>query len=451
LPESIRCRADVDALLAAATNYEDRLPRDPLRKALDLERVRALLASVGDPQEGPRTVHVAGSKGKGTTARMIGAGLRHAGLGPVGLFTSPHLEDLAERIEVEGRPASGEALAEAAQGILAHVRATRGTPEAPTFFELFTAIAWQIFRAAGCPVVVLETGLGGRLDATNVCTPAVTVITSIELEHTRLLGNTVAAISAEKAGILKAGVPAISTASGAAAPVVAAHAAAVGAPLLAAGDAFQVLTAEAAPGPRLDLTLQTPWGYIEQAALPLAGVHHADNAAAAWLALRALGVDGDIAWRGIAEAPLPGLLEALADDPLVLIDGAHTRRSAAATRAAVEACWPGREVVLVLALLEEKDVEAVVTELGRTVRAVIVTQVDSPRAFPPATLAKRARDLLGVPVVVEVRPAAALERARALAVGDALVLCAGSIYLAGEIRTLVSRGSRTSGTDGLPA
>lgn len=443
MPESIQHRADVDALLAATTNYEDRLPRDPLRKALDLGRVEALLESIGNPQEGPRTVHVAGSKGKGSTARMIAAGLRAAGRGPVGLYTSPHLQDLSERICVDGAPVTEDALARAAQAVLPALRARLGTPEAPTFFELFTAMAWHVFREAGCSDVVLETGLGGRLDATNVCRPAVTVLTTIELEHTRLLGSTIAAIAKEKAGILKAGVPAVCTAEGDAAEVIQARATALGCALLLAGRDFEVRGAQAGPGPTLSFRLRTPEGTEERAALPFAGVHQAGNAAAAWLCLRLLGITGDAAWRGLSETRLPGAMEVVGTAPTVVIDGAHTGRSAQAARAGLSACWPGRAYVLVLAMLEEKDVQQVAAPLVEGARAVVVTQVDSPRAVPASTLAEALLLGVGIPLAdgteieVEAVPARALERARALAGAEGLILCTGSIYLAGEIRTLL--------------
>ena len=437
LPESIHHRADVDALLDAATNYEDRLPRDPLRKALDLERVGALLASVGNPQDGLRIVHLAGSKGKGSTARLVAAGLRHAGQGPVGLYTSPHLQDLSERIEIDGVPVDEATLAAAGAGVLPHVRATRGTADAPTFFELFTAMAWQAFRAHDCHTVVLETGLGGRLDATNVCTPAVTVITSIELEHTRLLGDTLEAIAAEKAGIFKGGVPAVSTARGAAADTIAARADEVGARLWLLDRDFEVQDAAVGPGPRLTFVLRTPDGRTEQARLPLPGIHQAENAAAARLALELLGVAPDVAWRGIGEAVLPGLLETVAHGPEVVIDGAHTARSAQATARTVEACWPGRRPVLVLAMLEEKDVTQVAAPLVALSEQVVVTGVDSPRSIPPAELATAIAPLCQEAPLVAADATEALALAREQAGPDGLVLCAGSIYLAGEIRTLV--------------
>ncbi len=411
LPRQIRTRADVDALLAATTNYEERLPRDPLRQALDLGRVQALFAAVGHPQVGPRTAHVAGSKGKGTVARMIAAGLRQDRRGPVGLYTSPHLEDLSERIAIDGVPVGSAALARAAAKVLPHVAALRGTPEAPTFFELFTAIAWLVFQEAGCSDVVLETGLGGRLDATNVCVPAVTVITTIELEHTRLLGDSVEAIAAEKAGILKPGVPVIAVGlDPAPLAVVRARAVELGAPLDEGG------------------TLDIP-------VLPLPGPHHVGNARAAYLALRALDVGAATAWEGIARVELPGILEQVALKPRVIIDGAHTVRSARGTRDAVAARWPGEPVVLLVALLEEKDVVGVVSELARNVEHVVTTEVDSPRCLRAVELADQLRGNLEAPVTAEPNVQDALGLAATLAGAAGLVLCAGSMYLAGDVRS----------------
>jgi len=410
LPAAIHSRADVDALLAAATNYEERLPRDPLRKALDLDRMRALLASVGDPQVGPRTSHVAGSKGKGTVARMIAAGLALNRGGPIGLYTSPHLEDLRERIEIDGRAADDEALARAAHKLLPHVAATRGTPEAPTFFELFTAIAWLVFQAAGCREVVLETGLGGRLDATNVCAPAVTVITSIELEHTRLLGDSLEAIAAEKAGIVKAGVPVVAVGlDPAAMAVVREQAAEVGAPVEDGG------------------TLSSP-------SIPLPGPHHVANAAAAFLALRVLGVGEATAWEAIARTRLPGILEEVATRPRVLVDGAHTVRSARGTREAVNLRWPGEPVVVLMALLEEKDAVGIAQALCERTGHVVITEVDSPRGRSAADVLAEIRPHVDVPLAAEADLGSALALARSLAGDDGLVLCTGSIYLAGAVR-----------------
>jgi dihydrofolate synthase/folylpolyglutamate synthase len=441
LPARIRTRADLDALLASATNYEEKLPRDPLKKALDLGRVRALFASVGDPQRGPRTLHVAGSKGKGSVARMLAIALRHARPAgeatSVGLYTSPHLEDLAERVEIDGRPVPQEALAAAADRVLPHVRRTQGTPDAPTFFEMFTAFAWVAFREAACTEVVLETGLGGRLDATNVCVPAATIITSIEREHTRLLGDTLEAIAGEKAGILKPGVPAFTLAKGGALETIRARAHAVGAPLQVLGEDFHLRDVRTGPGPWTHAALLVRDGTLHALALPVAGVHQAANAAVAFVALRSLGLEPRTIAEGLARVRLPGTLEPFGTSPVVVVDGAHTPASAEATRAAVARCWPDRAVVLLTALLEEKDLAGIARALTRDVRAVVATQVATPRAVPCQALADALGAATTAPVQAVREPAVALTRARALAGPDGLVLCSGSVYLAGAVRRLV--------------
>ncbi len=398
LPESITCRADVDQLLAAATNYEEKRPRDPLRKALDLDRVRALLASVGNPQDGPRTVHVAGSKGKGTVCRMIAYGLRQAGRSAVGLYTSPHLEDLSERIEIDGEPIAEAPLARAASAVLPHVRATQGTDDAPTFFEIFTAIAWVAFREAKCTDVVLETGLGGRLDATNVCNPAVTVITHIELEHTDWLGETIAEIAREKAGILKPGVPVVTYVGEPARSVVLGVAQEVG-----AGQGHLTSSNELAAAVVLRDVLE---------ALP----------------------EGE-ALDAVRRTPLPGILETVAETPRVVIDGAHTRSSAEVTREAL-----GRvPTVLLFAMLEGKDASGVAAALTCNVPYVITTRVDSPRSLPAQALADVVDKVWeGTAEAIDDLPEA-LARARQLARKRGLVLCTGSVYLAGAVRALIRR------------
>lgn len=449
IPGRIRSRDDLAALLAATTNYEQRLPRGNAERHFDLTRMERLLAALGDPHLGPRVVHVAGSKGKGTVTRLVAGLLRQAAsAGTVGSFTSPHLQDLAERIAIDGRPVDDPALVAAADALLPAIREAHGTPHAPTFFELFTAIAWLVFRDAGCTHVVLETGLGGRLDATNVSAPACTVITTIELEHTHVLGDTIAAIAAEKAGILKPGVPAITTAAGDARDVIRARAAEVGAPLLVvdadptdegdlgnpADSRIAVTDIEAGPGPRLAFRLgddDAPF------AARLPGAHHAANAASAVCAVRALEADEDLGLdvhAALAGVRVPGLLEPVQDAPRVLIDGAHTPRSAAATRHALESGYPGRRFGLVLAALDGKDVEGIFDALVPGAAFVITTPVDSPRAVPADDLADALRPRYDVPVHTASDPAAALAQARALATGDTLVLATGSVYLAGAIR-----------------
>jgi dihydrofolate synthase/folylpolyglutamate synthase len=437
LPARLATRADVDRLLAQATNYEQVKPDGP--RAFDLTRMERLLEALGSPHLGPRTLHVAGSKGKGSTCRMLAAALSAAGRGPVGLTTSPHLVDLAERIEIDGRPVDEDGLLEAFRPLLPYAARHAGTPLAPTFFELVTAAAWCAFRAHGCRWVVLETGLGGRLDATTVCRPDAVAITTIELEHTQLLGDTVERIAAEKAGILKAGVPCVTGARGRALEVIEARARALGAPLERLGE--EILLEDVRVGPGWSTSCVVRRGGLGFAlGLPVLGAHQAENAALAAALLARVGLSTDDVVQGLAGTRLPAALEPFPGTPWVVLDGAHTEASAHAARASLEAACPGRPRVLLLALLAEKRVDAILDALLPGALAVVATQVDSPRALPAEELAARVRARSPLDVHVVPAPQAALARAREACRGDAYVLATGSLYLAGTLRSLLLQG-----------
>ena len=438
LPPRIRDRHDLEALLRAATNYEELSPRSKERPVFKLDRVRDMLASVGDPHLGPRTIHVAGSKGKGTVVRMLASILRAVPDRTVGVYTSPHLEDLSERIVVDGVPASDEQLARAADALLPHVRRVYGTERGITFFELLTGMAWLVFRERGCTDVVLETGLGGRLDATNVCAPALTLVTGIELEHADILGGTIDKIAAEKAGILKTGVPAATSATGVAADVLAEHAAEIGTTLAQVGHELRVVEAVAEPGPTTHVRLAFDAGDDELTfGLAVAGWHHATNAALAAWAARQLEVEDATIVAGLEALRLPGILEPLGGDPLVVIDAAHTPVSAEATREAVDACWPGRPRVLLVAMLEGKDAALVARELVPGASAVVTTRLPTPRSMDEKELARVFARHLAFPVNAEADPEKALANAREAAGPGGLVLATGSVRLAGLVRALV--------------
>ncbi len=431
LPPRIASRADVERLLAATTNFEQRLPDGP--QALDLSRMEGLLEALGRPERGFAPLHVAGSKGKGSTVRMVAAALGHAGRGPVGLYTSPHLEDLCERIAVDGAPVDEGGLVAAFRRLLPVVAATAGTPRAPTFFELLTAAAWLVFRERGCREVVLETGLGGRLDATTVCAPRATAITTIEREHVRLLGPTVEAIAGEKAGILKPGVPCVTAAEGAALAVIEARARLLRCPVEVVGRDLLVEGAVTGPGARTRATL-TRGGAATPLALPVAGLHQARNAAVAFGLLAHAGLGAAQAAEGLGRVALPAALEPFPGPPLTILDGAHTEASVRAAREGLEAAWPGRPLVVLVALMAEKEVGAIVPVLARGARAVVATAVDSPRALPAAELARHLRDAGQAQVSAVEPPGAALARARRLTPSDGVLLITGSLYLAGALR-----------------
>lgn len=443
LPSRIARRSDVERLLAATTNFEQALPASSA--AFDLLRMERLLQAAGHPERGPRTWHVAGSKGKGSTSRMLAAGLQAAGVVPVGLTTSPHLVDLAERIEVGGRPVDDEALCRAFDRLQPWMQATQGGRLAPTFFELVTAAAWVAFRAAGCRSVVLETGLGGRLDATTVCRPEGTAITTIELEHVQLLGDTVEAIAGEKAGILKPGVPCATAATGGALRIIEQRAQAVGAPLLRLGHEVRLHDVRAGEGLRTRACVEA-LGQRLELDLPLLGAHQARNAALASALLLRAGLPAGAVREGLAQVRLPASLERFAGRPDVVLDGAHTEASAAAAVQALAQAFPGRPCVLLLALLEEKRVEAILDTLLPAAAAVVATTAPTPRALPAGALAARvrARAAPGLPVHAVDDPHAALQRAREACPAGGLVLATGSLYLAGTLRAGLLREARAA-------
>lgn len=438
LPDRIRTLEDVERLLATTTNYEERMPRTDIPRAFDLSRMRALLAALSDPQRGPVTVHVTGSKGKGSTCLMVDAILRAMDRGPVGLYVSPHLERLTERVSVDGRPVSGEELAQATEALLPHLRATLGTPAFPTFFEILTAAAHVAFRARGVRSLVLEVGLGGRLDATTVCDPAVTAITSVELEHTQVLGATLELVAGEKAGILKPGVPCVTALplDGPALRVVEARARELNVPLLRLGHDVLLDEVEARPGPVLSLRVRGPDydGSGLRCTLPVAGAHQAQNAAVAVAIARTLDVPDAAIFAGLEQVTLPGRMEVVLRDPTVIVDGAHTPASAEAARRAVLACFPGQRVHLVIGVLEEKDVRGILAPLLPLAFRVVVSGVPSPRAMPPARLAAIVRETFPGDVLVAATPAEALALAREGAAAEDLVLVTGSTYLCGAAR-----------------
>ena len=368
-----------------------------------LESIRALLAAVGNPERALAVVHVGGTNGKGSTAAMIEAGLRAAGK-RTGLYTSPQLLRFTERIAIDGREIDRARVAELAARVLA-------VAGEHTFFDVATAMALLAFAEARVDVAVLEVGLGGRLDSTNVIErPLAAVGSSVGRDHTDVLGETLPLIAREKAGIWKRGVPA----------------------LFACEDeaAARVLDEEAE---RAGATPIERFGRdFDDAALPalaLGGAHQRRNAALARRALELVGVDGRAIAEGLANVRWPGRLERLSAN--VLVDAAHNEEGARALAAA----WPAGDWTLVVGVVADKDARAIVAPLVARARRVIVTAPPSLRALPPAELAK---------LVPGATVAPDLAAALALADGEKVVV-AGSIFLVGEARRLVL-GEAADGT-----
>jgi dihydrofolate synthase/folylpolyglutamate synthase len=442
--EPIRSLDDAAAWLRGLIDVERR-PEWPYRR-FSLDPIRALLERLGSPERALPALHIAGSKGKGSTALMLEAILRAAGRRP-GTFTSPHLERWTERFRVDGAEVEGAALAAAVEAVRPHVESLRaGSPEAaPTFFDATTAAAFWLFRAQRLDCAILEVGLGGRLDSTNACLPAVTCVTHIELEHTDRLGDTRALIAAEKAGILKPGVPAV---IGALHPealeVVLRRAAEVGAPAARCGVDFGYeLLGEDADGSRVRL-----WDGPLQVSLrlPLRGRPAAHNAALAAACARRLLGDAfpvpalaDLIPRALSRIELPARIEVLSRRPLVVVDAAHTADSARALAAALAS--EARSWRLVLSISSGKDTESILAALLPLARELTLTRAEPARSLDPsaiAALARRVAPDLATRVVPN--PHLAVRAAREVAGDDGALCVAGSVYLAGIARGVL-RGS----------
>jgi dihydrofolate synthase/folylpolyglutamate synthase len=414
---------DAEAYLDGLIDLERRSHFD--YAALGLERVRALLAAIGDPQRGLPCVHVAGSKGKGSTTLAAEMLLRACGL-RVGSFTSPHLSSWLERFRIDGRSAGEGELLAALRRIQPAIEAQRKDPElCPSFFDVSTALALQLFRAAHVDAAVVEVGLGGRIDSTNLVEPRVSLLTSIELEHTDKLGTTLGAIAREKAGIFRPGVPTFcGPLPEEALEVVRARARELGTPLAR----IEPREVEAdGSGVRFAL----PDGRRVQSAV--LGAHQARN-----LALAIAGAEtfvgrpcsaGELAALGALR--LPARVERFGD---VVLDSAHTPHSARALRETLEAIAPGRRWVLALCVSRDKDALAIARELAPSVRTAIASSAEPMRSLAPEALAREMVRAGIAEVECVPAPRQALERARRLARPGEWVVLTGSVYFAGAVR-----------------
>lgn len=437
--DPIRSAEQAGAWLESLINFERRPGFDYAR--LGLEPIRRLLASLEHPERALSIVHVAGSKGKGSTCLLAEAVLLELGE-RVGTFTSPHLERWTERFRIDGREVEGERLAAAVARVRPHVEAQRARypDEAPTFFDATTAVALLLFAEAKVSRVLLEVGLGGRLDSTNAVTPDVCCITSIELEHTDKLGDTLGAIASEKAGIMKPGVPCVTGRLPAeAAEVVSKRAIELGAPLRRLGVELEVSLREpAAPGQQAILYRDGDEALIE-AELSVLGAHQRDNAALALAAIRALGAHSDaalaaVARQGLAHAQLPGRLEVMSRAPFVLVDAAHTLASASALAEVIEGLGAPR-VELLLSVSADKELDGLLRILLPLADRVWLTRAEPIRSLDPVELAGRVAKLAPSMLCEVIEdPLEAVTRARAALPADAVLCCAGSVYLAGAAR-----------------
>ena len=435
-----RSLEDVQALLDGRVNYEADRRISPDR-VFTLNRIERCLGALGRPDRAYRTIHVAGTKGKGSVSRMLAALLRRAGL-RVGLYTSPHVEHLRERIAVDGQPIDDAGLV-SAFNVLANldVRLFRDL----TVFELLTAAAFIAFREARTDISVVEVGIGGRLDATNVISPDVCVITTIGYDHMDLLGQTLEEIAFEKAGIIKPSVPLVCgvTEEGPR-QVIAERAAALNAPVRLYHREYGV-TSFLRTGYRGVCSVRVDRSAWQHLALSTPARFMATNAAHALAAFETLAqrqavprLDEPQVREALAATVCPACCEVFPGRPTVVVDGAHNAMAAAALSDVVRTTFEGRERVLVIGVPRDKDVEAIIDRLAECGASwAVFTCYPGARATPPEELARVWLERTGKAGLVVKQPHDAYGQAVALAHEQGVVIVTGSIHLAGAIRPLV--------------
>ncbi len=407
----------------------------------DLENIRMLAARLGHPERAYPCAHIAGTNGKGSTAAMLESILRAAGF-RTGLYTSPHLERINERIRVAGEEISDEAFAlsfSRLRELIEELLATGRLRAHPTYFECLTAMAFERFARARAEFAVFEVGLGGRLDATNIVPPVVTLLTPIDFDHENFLGHSLTEIAAEKAGILKPGVPVVTAAQRRDAfAVIAGRAAELGCRIIEVDSAYRVASeswedgcaratiSDADSGWRIDLRLNLRGRFQLRNALSAI-------AAARLLAARGYAIPDEAISRGIATAHWPGRLELLQDHPAVYLDGAHNPGAARELAAFWDEQLAGRRIFLVFGAMRDKAVDEIAGLLFPRAAAVILTEPSSPRAISAAQLAHVAGHHAHRHEIAP-DPEEAVERALELAEPGDAVFITGSLYLAGALR-----------------
>ena len=431
-----------DALLS-------RWPESRLEPSLD--RIRAFTELLGDPQRSFRVVQLTGTNGKTSTSRMIETLLRALDL-RTGRFTSPHLERMSERIVVDGEPLDDEAFVRAFNEIAPYTHLVDTEQDHPlSFFETIVGMAYSAFADAPVDVAVVEVGMGGGWDATNVADADVAVVLPVAVDHAKYLGDDAATIAAEKAGIIKAGSIAIlAEQTPEVAAVLLERAAEVGATVAREGMEFGVLARTPAVGGQM-ISLKGLRGTYDDVFLPLYGAHQAQNAAVALAAVEAFAgtdtLDEDLVRAAFAEVTSPGRLEIIRRSPTIVLDAAHNPHGAEAVGAALEDSFSFSPLVGVMGVMEDKDHEGLLNAFEPHLAPVVCTQNSTPRSMSAAALGRAAAEIFGedrVSVVPDL--AEAIDRAATLAeageaidvsIGAGAVLITGSVVTVGEARTML--------------
>lgn len=427
--------------LASLSDYEKLRIVRYTDQNFDLDRMRTLLRKLGNPQDTFRSVHIAGTKGKGSTCAMVAAMLRGNDL-KVGVYTSPHLTDIRERIVINGEMIPQEAFARLIRQVEPLVKHARPTP---SYFDVLTAVAFKYFAEQKVDIAVIETGLGGRLDSTNVLKPEVTAITSISKDHMAQLGNTIEKIAAEKAGIFKPGVPAVTVLQSEGVEKVLQDAAAkVGAPFDVTGKSIEFsfrFESSRMLGPHNRICLSTPTSKFEHLAVPLFGEHQAVNCGLALsivdkLKGRGFPLNDSRSMEGLAKTTMAGRMELICNNPRVLVDGAHNAASIDAMMRAVGQHIPYDSMVVIFGCCADKDVPGMLERITSGADKVIFTSVGSIRSAEPNELAAEYVERFGKMAQVAATLEDALEIANRAITKEDLITITGSFYLVGQAKKL---------------
>ncbi len=431
--------------------FNSRWPENKIEPSLD--RIAKLLDYLGNPQETFRSIHLAGTNGKTSTSRMIDSLLRSFGI-RTGRYTSPHLEDIRERISIDGELITPEFFIYTYEDMKPYIELVDARSEHPlSYFEVLTAMAYAAFADAPIDVGVIECGVGGAWDATNVINSDVAVMTPIGLDHQEYLGGTIAEIAHTKAGIFRNGKPSVlAHQTREAAEVLIRESATIESIPLREGLDFALIRRDVAVGGQL-LTIQGLGGTYEDIFLPLYGRHQASNAALALVAVEAfLGggaqqLDINAVRDGFAQATSPGRLEVMRRNPTVIIDAAHNHHGALALREALSEEFAFDRIIAIVAILGDKDVTGFLSELVNVVDEIIVTENSSPRAMPTEELYKIAMSIFEDE---QVSSAGSIARAIEMAIDKAShptqsvgILVTGSVITVGQARALLKRGEQS--------
>lgn len=464
---SLGSMADAMAWLLDRVDVERINPSRLQADTLKLDRMHALMAALDHPHKAFKSVHVTGTKGKGSTCAMAAAGLEGCGY-TVGLYTSPHLVDVRERVRINKAMIDEQAFVRMTQRVAdAAAKLAETDAGEPTFFELMTALAFCHFAEEAVDVAVVEVGLGGRLDSTNVIVPEVCAVTNISMDHWQILGDTVEKIALEKAGIFKPGVPAlVIDQKPSVIEVFREAAAAIGAPLRVVGkdvdysvrfEASAVGAGKAGASPQMRVSVSGAGGKnsYEHVAVPLRGEHQAPNCGLALaimdaLSAREFNTPENLVTQGLKTVEFPGRMELLKTTPRVLLDGAHNAESMKMLMKSIGSQIAYDSMVVIFGCAADKDIDGMLREIALGADKVIFTKSGNARAADPRDLARKFNEASGKMCQTAPDFAAALELARRAVGRDDLICVTGSFYLVGEAKSRLGPAPKAAASGRTP-